>query len=357
MDLPSKPVLFCGTSYPELGSEFAYRYGIEQGKMSFGFFPDGEISLEVQEPAVFDRDCIVFQTLCEPVQNHLMELFLAGDALRNAGAARISAVLPYLCYMRQDRRTTEQGSISISLVARLLKAAGYNSVRTWGLHNAAIEGAFSNAGVQMLNTQTHINGKQFCHVVTHNMNVDNEEPLVLVSPDAGAAKTVIKLVEELTQKFTDDSPTDSKKMPSVDTAFAYKLRSKEGTVEVLDVAGDVQGKACVIIDDIIDGGSTMCQVAAMLQSKGASRVIGCAIHPVFSGNALEKLIHSPMDKIITAKTIPWWRRPHTMENGKSIQIPKIEVGEFSSSVEIERESGPPLEIIMRHFRLHRQNIV
>lgn len=356
-DFSEKPVLFSGTSYPELASDFARRYGIEEGKLSFSRFPDGEINLEVEEPAVFDRDCLVFQTLCAPVQSHLMEMFLAGDALRNAGAARIGAVIPYLCYMRQDRRTTEQGPISISLIARLLKAAGYSSVRTWGLHNSAIEGAFANSGLQMLNTQTHINCKHFRHALIHNMELQESEKLVLVSPDAGAAKNVIKLVEELTKTNSQDNASVPQKMLEIETAFAYKLRAQEGAVEILDVSGRVKEKTCVIIDDIIDGGSTICEVARMLKKKGAKKVLGCVIHSIFSGNALEKLILSPMDKIITSNTVPWWKRDHFTKAGDRIPIPEIKTDEFCSRVAFLRQDGNHLDLIMRHFRLHRQNTV
>ncbi|MGC8868767.1 MAG: ribose-phosphate diphosphokinase [Sulfurihydrogenibium sp.] len=240
-------------------------------------FSDGEIRVQINEN-VRGADVFVIQSLTYPVNDNIMELLLLLDALKRSSTHRITAVIPYFAYARQDRKDKPRVPISAKLLADIIQKAGANRVLTVDLHSAQIQGFFD----------CPVDNIYALPVIYEYLKAKNIEDLVIVSPDAGGVERARMLQNKL----------------GGDLAIIYKKRPAPNVVETLDVIGNVEGKNAVIIDDIIDTAGTIVAAAEMLKSKGAKSVIAACTHPVFSGPAVERLKNSVIEEVIVTNTIP-----------------------------------------------------
>ena len=244
-------------------------------------FPDTEVSFQIDEN-IRGTDVFVIQPTCASetgsVDGHLMELMIMVDAFRRSSAARITAVIPYYGYARQDRKDKPRVPISAKLVANLLSAAGTNRVLTMDLHKAQIQGFFDIPVDHLFAAPV---------IIDYLARLDYPK-LTMVSPDAGGAERARAYAKRL----------------DADLAIIDKRRSDDGTAEVMNVIGDVEGRTCILQDDIIDTAGTITKGATALKVNGASRIIACAVHGVLSGPAIERIEKSPIDKLIVTNTIP-----------------------------------------------------
>lgn len=240
-------------------------------------FSDGEIRVQINEN-VRGADVFVIQSLTPPVNDHIMELLLILDALKRASAHRVTAVIPYFAYARQDRKDKPRVPISAKLLADIIQTAGADRVLTVDLHSAQIQGFFD----------CPVDNIYALPVIYEYLKSRNIEDLVIVSPDAGGVERARLLQNRLGGNL----------------AIIYKKRPAPNVVETLDVIGNVEGKNAVIIDDIIDTAGTIVAAANMLKEKGAKSVIAACTHPVFSGPAVNRLKNSEIEEVITTNTIP-----------------------------------------------------
>jgi ribose-phosphate pyrophosphokinase len=278
MDHGNMAVL-AGNANPELAQRIARHLKQPLGRIQVGKFSDGEISVEVFEN-VRGRDVFIVQSTCPPVNDNLMELLVMADACRRASAARITAVIPYFGYARQDRRTrAARVPITASLVARMISNAGVNHVLTVDLHADQIQGFFSIPVDNVYSSPVLLGDLWRC-----------EYPdMVVVSPDVGGVVRARAIAKRL-----DDA----------DLAIIDKRRPKANVSEVMNIIGEVAGKTCVLIDDMIDTAGTLCQAAAALKEQGAKRVVAYVTHPVLSGPAVDRISKSVLDELVVTDTIP-----------------------------------------------------
>jgi ribose-phosphate pyrophosphokinase len=273
--------VFSGSAHPELAREIAGFLGVQPGQARLRRFPDTEVSFQIDEN-IRGTDVFVLQPTCSTltgsVDQHLVELLIMIDAFRRSSAARITAVVPYYGYARQDRKDKPRVPISAKLVANLLGAAGTHRVLTMDLHKAQIQGFFDIPVDHLFAAPVIID-----HLV--KLNSGN---LTLVSPDAGGAERARAYAKRL----------------DAELAIIDKRRSDDGTAEVMNVIGDVAGRTCIIQDDIIDTAGTITKAATALKENGAERVLACAVHGVLSGPAIERIERSPIDRLIVTNTIP-----------------------------------------------------
>ncbi|HEY5161873.1 MAG TPA: ribose-phosphate pyrophosphokinase [Terriglobales bacterium] len=282
--------IFCGTANPALASEICTFLGIPLGQTHMTRFSDGEVYVQLLEN-VRGADTFIVQPTCHPVDSNLMELLLMIDALKRASARRITPVIPYFGYARQDRKDKPRAPISAKLVADLLTTAGANRSLIVDLHAPQIQGFF-NIPVDHLFASPVL--------VSHfrDMNLPN---LTVVSPDAGGVERARFFAKKM------DSPM----------AFVDKRRVEMDVTEIMHLVGDVHGRTCVILDDIIDTAGTLVKTAVALMDNGADQVYACASHPVLSGPAIERISNSPLTEVVVTNTIP------LTEEGK--REPKIKV--------------------------------
>ena len=240
-------------------------------------FPDTEVSFQIDEN-IRGTDVFVVQPTCAPVDEHLVELCVMMDAFRRSSASRITAVIPYYGYARQDRKDKPRVPISAKLVANLLSAAGANRVLTMDLHKAQIQGFFDIPVDHLFAAPVII---EYCARL-------GMPDLTIVSPDAGGAERARAYAKRL----------------DAELAIIDKRRSDDGTAEVMNVIGDVAGRTCIIQDDIIDTAGTIVKAANALKANGAERVIACAVHGVLSGPAIERLESAPIEQVVITNTIP-----------------------------------------------------
>jgi ribose-phosphate pyrophosphokinase len=269
--------IFSGSAHPELTKEIAAFLGVQVGQARLRRFPDSEVSFQIDEN-IRGTDVFVVQPTCSPVDEHIMEMLVMVDAFRRSSAARITAVVPYYGYARQDRKDKPRVPISAKLVANVISAAGTNRVLTMDLHKAQIQ-AFFDIPVDHLFAAPVI--------IDYLARLDAEK-VTLVAPDAGGAERARAYAKRL----------------DAELAVIDKRRSDDGTAEVMNVIGDVSGRTCIIQDDIIDTAGTITKAATALKNNGADRVIACAVHGVLSGPAIERIEKSPIDKLIVTNTIP-----------------------------------------------------
>ena len=269
--------LFSGSSHPSLTKEIAEFLGIPVGQARLRRFPDSEVSFQIDEN-IRGADVFIVQPTSNPVDLHLMELLVMIDAFRRSSAARITAVIPYYGYARQDRKDKPRVPISAKLVANLLSAAGTNRVLTMDLHKAQIQGFFDIPVDHLFAAPV---------IIEYLARQDNPN-LTIVSPDAGGAERARAYAKRL----------------DAELAVVDKRRSEDGTAEVMNVIGDVAGRTCILQDDIIDTAGTIQKAATALKAAGAGRVLACAVHGVLSGPAIERIEHSPLDEMIVTNTIP-----------------------------------------------------
>ena len=273
--------IFCGNSHPALAMQIASALGLPLGKASVNTFSDGEISVSIGE-SVRGSDVFLVQSTCEPVNNNLMELLIMIDACRRASAGRITAVMPYFGYARQDRKNKARDPISAKLVADLLTTAGADRILTMDLHATQIQGFFNIPVDNMMGASVlipHIAG-------TFGLNRDD---LVIVSPDLGSVNRARKFAEKL------DLPL----------AIIDNRRPKANVSEVMNIIGDVTDKRVIILDDMVDTGGSLCGAAKALVELGhAKSVTACASHGVLSGPAVQRIQDSALDEVIFLDTIP-----------------------------------------------------
>src|SRR5919201_10547 len=269
--------IFCGTANQPLADEVCAFLGMVRGQALVRRFADGEAYVQIQEN-VRGADVFVMQPTCRPVDQHLMELLLMIDALKRASARRITAVIPYFCYARQDRKDKPRAPISSKLVADLLTTAGAHRALVVDLHAPQIQGFF-NIPVD--------------HLFASPVLVDYFKKLTLpnltvVSPDAGGVERARFFAKKM------DAPL----------AIVDKRRVEMDVTEVMHVIGDVQNRTCLLIDDLIDTAGTLGKTAAALKKKGAGRGFSCALHPVLSGEAVQNLADSVIEQVVVTNTIP-----------------------------------------------------
>jgi ribose-phosphate pyrophosphokinase len=269
--------VFSGSAHPELTREIAAFLGVSVGQARLRRFPDSEVSFQIDEN-IRGTDVFIVQPTSNPVDQHLMELMIMIDAFRRSSASRITAVLPYYGYARQDRKDKPRVPISAKLVANVLSAAGTNRVLTMDLHKAQIQGFFDIPVDHLFAAPV---------IIDYLSRLDYPK-VTMVSPDAGGAERARAYAKRL----------------DAELAIIDKRRSDDGTAEVMNVIGSVEGRTCILQDDIIDTAGTITKGASALKEKGASRVIACAVHGVLSGPAIERIEKSPIDKLIVTNTIP-----------------------------------------------------
>ncbi len=269
--------VFSGSAHPQLAREIADFLGIPLGQARLRRFPDSEVSFQIDEN-IRGTDVFIVQPTSNPVDQHLMEMLVMVDAFRRSSAARITVVVPYYGYARQDRKDKPRVPISAKLVANLISAAGANRVLTMDLHKAQIQGFFDIPVDHLFSAPVII---EYCA----RLNYPN---LTIVSPDAGGAERARAYAKRL----------------DAELAVVDKRRTEDGTAEVMNVIGDVEGRTCILQDDIIDTAGTIQKAATALKDAGAERVLACAVHGVLSGPAIDRIEKSPLDQLIVTNTIP-----------------------------------------------------
>jgi ribose-phosphate pyrophosphokinase len=269
--------VFSGSAHPELAREIASFLGVPLGQARLRRFPDSEVSFQIDEN-IRGTDVFVVQPTCTPVDQHIMEMLVMIDAFRRSSAARITAVVPYYGYARQDRKDKPRVPISAKLVANILSAAGTNRVLTMDLHKAQIQGFFDIPVDHLFAAPV---------IIDYLAKLDYPD-LTIVSPDAGGAERARAYAKRL----------------DAELAVIDKRRTDDGTAEIMNVIGDVEGRTCILQDDIIDTAGTITKAATALKHNGAGAVFACAVHGVLSGPALERIEKSPIDKLIVTNTIP-----------------------------------------------------
>jgi ribose-phosphate pyrophosphokinase len=275
--MPEGIKFFTGNAHKDLAREIAIYLGIDIGDATVTKFSDGEISVHIHEN-VRGSDVFVLQPTCMPVNHHIMELLLMVDAFKRASANRITAVIPYYGYARQDRKVQPRVPISAKLVADLITAAGTNRILTMDLHAAQIQGFF-NIPVDNLYASPVL--------LDYVQEKYNSQKLVIVSPDAGGVERARSFAKKL----------------ECSIAIIDKRREVANISQLMNVIGNVQGKDAIILDDMVDTGGTTIQAAEALKEKGAKRVIAACTHAVLSGNAVEKVNGSVLEELIVTNTI------------------------------------------------------
>ncbi|MBW2712169.1 MAG: ribose-phosphate pyrophosphokinase [Deltaproteobacteria bacterium] len=270
--------LFTGNANPELAQEIADHLGIALGQLEVKTFSDGEVSVEIQEN-VRGMDCFVIQPTSPPATNtHIMELLIMIDALRRSSAKRITAVIPYYGYARQDRKVRPRMPISAKLMADLIVTAGADRVLCIDLHAGQIQGFFNIPVDNIYATPVLLEGiHQRCR-----------GDLCIISPDAGGVERARAYAKRLDSRL----------------AIIDKRREEANVAEVMHIIGDVDGATCVIVDDMVDTAGTLTQAASALMSQGASAVYAVITHPVLSGPAIKRIEESPLKELVTTNTIP-----------------------------------------------------
>ena len=271
-------VLFTGNANPALAQEMVKSLGVELGKASVGRFSDGEVTVELHQN-VRARDVFVVQSTCAPTNENLMELLIMVDALKRASARRITAVIPYFGYARQDRRPRSMRvPISAKVVANLLETVGVERVLTMDLHADQIQGFFD----------IPVDNIYASPVLLSDLKSKAYPDLVVVSPDVGGVVRARALAKQL----------------GVDLAIIDKRRPRANVSEVMHVIGEIEGRNCVIMDDMIDTAGTLVKAAEVLKERGAKRVFAYCTHPILSGPAVDRSAGSQLDEVVITNTIP-----------------------------------------------------
>ncbi len=275
----SSMMVFSGNGHPALTAEVADYLGIPLGKAVVGQFSDGEVLVEIQEN-VRGRDVFVVQPTSEPTNDNLMELLVMIDALRWSSARRITAVIPYFGYARQDRRPrSARVPITARLVAKMMGAAGADRVLTMDLHADQIQGFFD----------IPVDNVYASPILLGDVWRQKYDNLVVVSPDVGGVVRARALAKRL-----DDA----------DLAIIDKRRPKANVSQVMNIIGDVKGRSCVVVDDLVDTAGTLCKAAGALKEAGAAKVVAYCTHAVLSGPAVDNITSSRLDELVVTSTIP-----------------------------------------------------
>jgi ribose-phosphate pyrophosphokinase len=276
---PGQITLFSGNAHPSLARDIASHLNMPVGKIAVGRFSDGEVSVEIMEN-VRGHDVFLVQSTCPPVNENLIELLVMADACQRASASRITALIPYFGYSRQDRRPrAARVPITAKLVANLIAASGIDRVITVDVHADQIQGFFD----------IPVDNIYASPVLLGDAWKQKYENMVVVSPDVGGAERARALAKRL-----DDA----------ELAIIDKRRRQANSAEVMNVIGEVTGKTCVLIDDMVDTAGTLCQAGLALKERGAVKVVAYITHPVLSGPAVERIENSVLDELVVTDTIP-----------------------------------------------------
>ncbi|MEK6245017.1 MAG: ribose-phosphate pyrophosphokinase [Pseudomonadota bacterium] len=271
-------MLFAGNANPRLAQDVVKQLNISLGRAVVGKFSDGEVMVEVMEN-VRGKDVFVLQSTCQPTNDNLMELMVMVDALKRSSAARVSAAIPYFGYARQDRRPrSARVAISAKVVANMLTSAGISRVLTMDLHADQIQGFFDMP----------VDNIYAAPVLLGDVWKQGYENLIVVSPDVGGVVRARALAKRLES----------------DLAIIDKRRPRANVSEVMNVIGEVKGRTCVIMDDMVDTAGTLCKAAEVLKAEGATKVVAYCTHAVLSGNAVARIFESDIDELVVTDTIP-----------------------------------------------------
>jgi ribose-phosphate pyrophosphokinase len=269
--------IFSGNSNIPLAEEICRSFNLPLGNAKVGTFSDGEIMVEIQEN-VRGMDVFIIQSICSPVNEHLMELLIMIDAMKRASAERITATIPYYGYARQDRKVAPRVPISAKLIADLITAAGAHRVLTLDLHAGQIQGFFNIPVDNLFATP----------VILDHIREQYQNDLVIVSPDAGGVERARAIAKRLDASL----------------AIIDKRRERPNESQVMNVIGDITNKTALIMDDMVDTAGTLTQAANAIAERGAKSVSACCIHPVLSGSAIEKINRSSIKELVVTNTIP-----------------------------------------------------
>lgn len=271
-------MVFTGTANPKLAEDVVSHLGMSLGRATVNRFSDGEVMIELLDN-VRGRDVFILQSTCMPTNDNLMEVMLMADALRRSSAGRITAAIPYLGYSRQDRRPrSARVAISAKVVANMLTSIGVDRVLTMDLHSDQIQGFFDIPVDNIYATP----------LLLSDIEEKKYENLVVVSPDVGGVVRARATAKQL----------------GCDLAIIDKRRPKPNVAKVMNIIGDVAGRTCLIMDDMVDTANTLCEAANALKAQGAVKVVAYCTHPVLSGSAVERVMNSSMDELVVTNTIP-----------------------------------------------------
>ena len=273
----SEMKLFGGTSNPSLTVEVCNYLGIEPGKIIASRFSDGEIQIEIGENTR-GQEVFVLQSTCPPVNDNLMELLIIMDALRRASTKRITVVVPYYGYARQDRKVKPRAPISAKLVADLITTAGASRVVSMDLHAGQIQGYFN----------IPVDNIYAAPIILKYIKANLQNHLVIVSPDAGGVERARAFAKRLDASL----------------AIIDKRREAPNVSQAMNIIGEVEGMTAIILDDMVDTAGTLTQAARALKARGATTIHACCTHPVLSGPAIQRIEDSPLDSLVVANTIP-----------------------------------------------------
>ena len=271
--------VFCANANRPFAEGVCKTLGLSLGDCSVTTFADGEVSVTINE-TVRGSDVFLVQSTCKPVNNNLMELLIMIDACRRASAGRITAVIPYFGYARQDRKAKGRDPISAKLVANMITAAGADRVLTMDLHAAQIQGFFDIPTDNLMGAPLFV--KYFKN------RFPNPEEICVVSPDVGSVARARAFANKL----------------GMSLAIVDKRREKANQCEVMNVIGNVEGKTCILLDDMVDTAGSLCNAAKAISANGATEVFACATHGVLSGPAIQRIVESPIKEITFLNTIP-----------------------------------------------------
>jgi ribose-phosphate pyrophosphokinase len=310
-------MVFTGNAHPALAQAIAHELGVPMGKANVGRFSDGEGMVEIMEN-IRGRDVYLVQPTCAPTADNFIELLVMVDALKRASATRVTAVIPYFGYARQDRRPrSARVPITAKVAATMISAVGTDRVVTIDLHADQIQGFFD----------IPVDNVYASPLTLADIWQRQEQPLVVVSPDVGGvvrARAVAKRLE-------------------ADLAIIDKRRPRANVATVMNIIGEVEGKCCVLVDDMVDTAGTLCSAAAALKDSGAKRVVAYCVHPVLSGPALANIEASQLDEVVVTDTIPLSEaaracgriRQHSVAQILAETIRRMSLGESVSSLYVD----------------------
>ena len=290
-------MVFTGNANPALADAIAKNIGVPLGRASISKFSDGEVSVELNEN-VRGKDVFVIQPTCAPTNDSIMELLLMSDALHRASANRITAVIPYFGYARQDRRVrSARVAISAKVVADMIGAVGVNRALTVDLHAEQIQGFFS----------IPVDNVYGSPVLTDDIERQNYSNLTVVSPDVGGVVRARAVAKQI----------------NVDLAIIDKRRPTANEAQIMHIIGDVNGKSCLIVDDMVDTAGTLCKAADALKDHGATKVVAYCTHPVLSGPAIQNIEGSNLDSLVVTDTIPLNEKAKSCKSIRQLSMAKL----------------------------------
>ena len=290
-------MVFTGNANPALADAIAKNIGVPLGRASISKFSDGEVSVELNEN-VRGKDVFVIQPTCAPTNDSIMELLLMSDALHRASANRITAVIPYFGYARQDRRVrSARVAISAKVVADMIGAVGVNRVLTVDLHAEQIQGFFS----------IPVDNVYGSPVLTDDIERQNYSNLTVVSPDVGGVVRARAVAKQI----------------NADLAIIDKRRPTANEAQIMHIIGDVNGKSCLIVDDMVDTAGTLCKAADALKDHGATKVVAYCTHPVLSGPAIQNIEESNLDSLVVTDTIPLNEKAKSCKSIRQLSMAKL----------------------------------